>query len=117
MAKVDIKLVKRQYPVIPSIQASPKKKIKEIMARLPFTFGVLWSVGNCIFFFFYGEWHDLPPQHMQPYDMANAGWAVTIEYHHSSSFQFLLLALLVLLAGPWSESRVFASLSRRPSQR
>jgi len=51
VAKVDIKLVKRRYPVIPSIQASPKKKIKEIMARLPFTFGVLWSVGNCIFFF------------------------------------------------------------------
>lgn len=60
MAKIDIKLVKRRYPVIPSIQASPKKKIKEIMARLPFTFGVLWSVGNCNFFFFYGEWHDLP---------------------------------------------------------
>jgi hypothetical protein len=52
VAKVDIKLVKRRYPVIPSIQASPKKKIKEIMARLPFTFGVLWSVGNCNFYFF-----------------------------------------------------------------
>jgi hypothetical protein len=55
VAKIDIKLVKRRYPVIPSIQASPKKKIKEIMARLPFTFGVLWSVGNCNFFFFMGN--------------------------------------------------------------
>jgi hypothetical protein len=55
VAKIDIKLVKRRYPVIPSIQASPKKKIKEIMARLPFTFGVLWSVGNCNFFFLMGN--------------------------------------------------------------